>query len=257
MNPTQIVLKAVDAIFTRFDADCAAPLLATDYVQHNPAVPTGAAPILGFIPLLRESGIALTIHRVISEGPLVVLHSTYRNAQLFGGETLVGFDVFRVNEAGQLAEHWDNLQPLQSQTASGNSMTDGVSEISDRALTAANRTLVEGFVHDVLHGHAAERVSDYIDGPNYVQHNPLVENGLDGLGRALEAFAAAGQAMRYTRTPLLIAEGDFVFAASEGALGDTPTAFFDLFRVAHRKIVEHWDVVAPIPAEMAHSNGKF
>lgn len=257
MNPTQIVLAAVDAIFTRFDAERAAQLLATDYIQHNPGVPSGAAPILDFIPALRDSGIALTIHRVISEGALVVLHSTYHNAQLFGGETLVGFDVFRVDEAGLVAEHWDNLQPLQHETASGNGMTDGVCAIDDHALTTVNRTLVEGFVHDVLHGHAAERVSEYIDGPNYVQHNPLVENGLDGLGRALEAFAAAGQAMRYTRSPLLVAQGDFVFAASEGTLGDTPTAFFDLFRVAQRKIVEHWDVVATIPAEMAHNNGKF
>lgn len=31
----------------------------------------------------------------------------------------------------------------------------------------------------------------------------------------------------------------------------------DLFRVEDGKIVEHWDVIAEIPSEMAHDNGKF
>jgi predicted SnoaL-like aldol condensation-catalyzing enzyme len=52
-----------------------------------------------------------------------------------------------------------------------------------------------------------------------------------------------------------VAEGNF--AASEGAFGGKPTAFFDLFRVDNGKIAEHWDVMADIPAKMAHGNGKF
>ena len=64
-------------------------------------------------------------------------------------------------------------------------------------------------------------------------------------------------AMRYDETHLIVAEGNFVFTASEGAMGDAPTAFFDLFRVEDGKIVEHWDTVSEIPSEMAHENGKF
>jgi predicted SnoaL-like aldol condensation-catalyzing enzyme len=29
------------------------------------------------------------------------------------------------------------------------------------------------------------------------------------------------------------------------------------FRLDDGKIVEHWDVISEIPAEMAHDNGKF
>ena len=54
-----------------------------------------------------------------------------------------------------------------------------------------------------------------------------------------------------------VAEGNFVFAASEGTFGGKPTAFFDLFRVDNGKVAEHWDVMADIPAKMAHGNGKF
>ncbi|WP_405166632.1 hypothetical protein OG203_16965 [Nocardia sp. NBC_01499] len=44
---------------------------------------------------------------------------------------------------------------------------------------------------------------------------------------------------------------------SEGSLGGTPTAFYDLFRIADGKIVEHWDVINEIPTAFAHDNGMF
>lgn len=256
MPPKDLVLSAVRSIFVDFDPATAEQLLAADYRQHNVGVPTGAAPILGFIPSLKESGITITIHRVIAEGDLVVVHATYGNATAFGGDTLVAFDVFRVAD-GKVAEHWDNLQPLVDQTASGRGMTDGVTDITDHDRTSANRALVERFIHDVLQGHAPEKITDHISTQTYLQHNPLVADGLEGLGAALKAFAEAGQAMSYARTPIIVAEGNFVFSASEGHLGPTPTAFFDLFRIEEGKIVEHWDTVAAIPDAMPHRNGKF
>ncbi len=256
MSVTETVLNAVSAIFIQFDAEAAAQALAADYIQHNTAVPTGAAPIVGFIPALKDSGITVTTHRVITEGDLVVMHNTYENAQAFGADTLVAFDVFRV-EDGKVAEHWDNLQVPGAPNASGRSMTDGATEITDVDLTAANKAVVSGFVRDVLHGAAPQNIEAYISTDTYLQHNPYVADGLDGLGAALQAMAEAGQNMRYDATHMIVAEGNFVFTASEGALGATPTAFFDLFRLQDGKIVEHWDTISEIPSEMAHDNGKF
>jgi predicted SnoaL-like aldol condensation-catalyzing enzyme len=193
---------------------------------------------------------------VITEGDLVVLHATYGNAIAFGADTLVAFDVFRVADF-KVVEHWDNLQPLVSNTASGNSMTDGETEITDHDRTAANKALIENFIRDVLQGQAPETITNYVSTEAYVQHNPLVANGLDGLGTALEAMAEAGQAMSYARTHVIVAEGNFVFSASEGLMGSTPTAFFDLFRIKDGKIVEHWDTISTIPDTMPHTNGKF
>lgn len=31
-------------------------------------------------------------------------------------------------------------------------------------------------------------------------------------------------------------------------------AYYDLFHVQDGKIVEHWDVISPIPAELPHTN---
>lgn len=256
MTPSEIVLAAMAAIFTDFDVDAATPLLAEDYIQHNPGVPTGAAPALGFIPGLKESGISIETHRVIAEGDLVVMHNTYTNAQAFGGDVLVAFDVFRV-EDGKVAEHWDNLIPVAAPNPSGRTQTDGATEITDLDKTAENKAAVEGFIADILQGGAPDKITDYVSTETYLQHNPDVADGLDDLGAALAAMAEAGMAMTYAKTHLVVAEGNFVFAASEGALGDTPTAFYDLFRLEDGLIVEHWDVISEIPAEMAHDNGKF
>jgi predicted SnoaL-like aldol condensation-catalyzing enzyme len=257
MSATEIVLNTIAAIFVNFDPEAATALLAPGYIQHNPGVPTGAAPIIGFIPALQDSGIGVTTHRIIAEGDFVVLHNTYTNAHAFGAATLVAFDVYRV-ENGKAAEHWDNLQAPGGPNPSGRTMTDGATEITDRHLTAENKALVTAFANDVLIGGQFDRVTDYITGGNgYLQHNPQIGDGLDALGAAFAALARAGTPVTYTRVHRTVAEGNFVFLMSEGAIGPAPTAFFDLFRVADGRIVEHWDVVSPIPSEMAHDNGKF
>lgn len=256
MNARETVEAAVKAIFVDFDAQLAEALLAPGYIQHNTGVPTGAAPILGFIPALKASGLRVTTHRALSEGDLVVLHNTYENAAAFGAPTLAAFDLFRV-EDGRVAEHWDNLQPLAAPNPSGRGMTDGVAHISDRERTAANKGLVLRFAEAILVGGQAARLGEFLSPETYIQHNPLVADGIEGLGAALAQFAAAGRAIRYDRVHKSVAEGDFVFLMSSGWMGETPTAYFDLFRVANGRIVEHWDVVSAIPAQMAHANGKF
>ena len=256
MSNKEIVLAAVDALFVRFDAEAAAELLAPDYIQHNPGVPSGAAPLLGFVPALAESGLEVEIHRVLAEDDLVVLHTTYRNAQAFGAEQMVAFDVFRVAD-GKLVEHWDNLTALTPPNPSGRTQTDGATEITDRDRTAENKALVIDFVNTVLRDGAGERSAEFISTETYLQHNSSVADGLEGLGAALATWAEQGITMHYDQIHLVVAEGNFVFTASEGTLAGKPTAFYDLFRVQDGRIVEHWDVIADIPEEMAHDNGKF
>ena len=57
----------------------------------------------------------------------------------------------------------------------------------------------------------------------------------------------------------VLAEGNFVLSVSEGSLGGVHTSFYDLFRVAGGKIVEHWDTIEAVPprSEWKNDNGKF
>jgi predicted SnoaL-like aldol condensation-catalyzing enzyme len=253
----RLALGFLAAAFTDFDPAAAQAILAPDYIQHNPGVPTGAEPVLQFIPALKASGIALATHRVLTDGNFVITHNTYTNAQAFGAPTLVAFDVFRI-ENGKLAEHWDNLQAPEAPNASGRTLTDGPIEVTDLDKTEANKALVTEFAQTVLIGGAFDRIGEYIIGGDaYRRHNPFFGDGLQALGEAFAAFAKQGKAIQYTKIHQIIGEGNFVLIMAEGTLGEAPTAYYDLFRLDNGRIVEHWDVIQAIPATMAHENGKF
>lgn len=258
MTPQEMAIALLTAVFVDYDVDAARGLLAPDYIQHNPSIPTGADGILSVIPYVKDAGLTVTTHRIISEGDLVVLHNTYENADILGAPTLVAFDVLRM-EDGKFVEHWDNLQAPPATTASGRSMTDGPTEVTDHDKTADNKAVVRGFVEDVFLDGKVEKAPDYIiaDPGAYHQHNPWVADGLDAVGKAFVELAEAGQGFSFSKLHMIVAEGNFVFTMTEGKMGGAPTAFFDLWRVEDGKIVEHWDTIEAIPEEMAHDNGKF
>lgn len=254
MSPKDLVIALFTAAFVDHDPDAARTLVTPDYIQHNPAIATGADALVDLISFVEQSGMTVTTHRIITEGDLVVLHSTFDNAQTLGAPTIPAFDVFRVAD-GKVAEHWDNLQPVPEATVSGRGMTDGPTVVTDLDKTEENKALVLGFVHDVLGGAAPEKATEYSQ--VYLQHNPNLADGIDGLLEGTKAWAEQGFVITKFEPQIVVAEGNFVFVASEATVSGKPWAFFDLWRVENGLIVEHWDVVSPTPAEMAHNNGKF
>lgn len=258
MTPQELALALLTAVFSDYDPEAARAVLAPDYIQHNLTIPTGADGLINLIPILQENGVGVATHRVIVDGDYVVTHNTFENADIFGAAQLASFDVFRI-EDGLLAEHWDNLQPVPTETASGRTMFDGPTEVVDLELTKANRALVEGFLQDVFLDGNVQNAGNYIiSAPGaYLQHNPLVGDGLDQLGAAFDYLAENGQGFSFSEVHLVLAQGNFVFSMTEGAMGNTPTAFFDLWRVENGMIVEHWDTIEAIPEEAVHDNGKF
>ncbi len=95
-------------------------------------------------------------------------------------------------------------------------------------------------------------------GPKYIQHNPGAPDGIEGF----KAFIA----MRKEKFPnakseikRAFAEGDFVILHVHGVRepGERGVAIVDIFRLENGKIVEHWDVVQPIPEKAANTNGMF
>ncbi|WP_433186804.1 nuclear transport factor 2 family protein [Actinoallomurus sp. CA-150999] len=90
--------------------------------------------------------------------------------------------------------------------------------------------------------------------PTYRQHSSLAADGPEAL-RGL--VASLGDDFRYEGARV-IADGDLVaLHGTYYGFGPDPLVAFDLFRVENGKIVEHWDVVAPIPDSLPHGNGLF
>ncbi|MFD4605623.1 nuclear transport factor 2 family protein [Streptomyces sp. NPDC058464] len=252
MSSKDIVLKAAGELFGDRDPGAVDRWVAADYRQHSSLAADGPEALRTLVAGLAED-FRYEGARVIADGDLVALHGTYHG---FGPVPLVAFDLFRVDAYGRLAEHWDALTPVVTDTASGRSQTDGPSAPADPDRTEANRALVAEFAQKVLVGADYSVLTDYISTDTYRQHNPEAADGLDGFGAAAAKWAEQGKNLVYKTVHQVVAEGDLVLLQSEGEFG-VPVAYWDLFRVADGRIVEHWDVIAPIPAELPHTNGLF
>ena len=76
----ETALKAQDAFFKEYSVDGIKKYFTEDYIQHNPHVPTGREPFLGFLEPLKNSGTTATTHRILQDGDFIVLHNSYDNA---------------------------------------------------------------------------------------------------------------------------------------------------------------------------------
>ncbi|MEM7512426.1 MAG: nuclear transport factor 2 family protein [Bacteroidota bacterium] len=223
------------------------------YIQHNLAVKDGLAGFGEVMQNAPEGGFSANVVRAFEDGDYVFTHTEY---DFFGPKA--GFDVFRF-EDGKIVEHWDNLIEVKPANPSGHTQFDGPTSSTDLDKTEANKALVEDFITTILMNGEMDKVTNFVSTETYTQHNPDVADGLDGLGAAIEAMASQGIFMKYNTVHKVLGEGDFVLTLSEGTLGDAPTSYYDLFRVADGKIVEHWDVIETImpESEWQNQNGKF
>jgi predicted SnoaL-like aldol condensation-catalyzing enzyme len=240
------------------DVDTIRALANPDYIQHNPFIPTGLEPFIELLPVLAEAGTTAENIRMFQDGDFVFMHNIWRNAEPFGAPEMVAFDIIRVDENGRVAEHWDALQPLVLETVSGRTQTDGPTEVTDLDQTEANKALAVALVQDVLMGRDPARITDYISAESYAQHNPMIADGLEGITAAVETLSAQNNMFQYTEIHAVLGEGNFVLTVSEGQWNGTTNAFYDLFRMEDGMIVEHWDVIQPVPTEgLANTNGMF
>jgi predicted SnoaL-like aldol condensation-catalyzing enzyme len=254
------IKKAQELIntFASGDADKASSLLAEGYIQHNLAYGTGRDAFVGSVQYLASAPVKTTVNniRAYEDGDKVFLQTVYNFA---GAGEQVGFDIFRIDADGKIAEHWDNLAAKAAPNPSGRTQIDNLAPVKDLEKTEENREVVKNFLHDVMMGKAPEKTPEYFDNGKYIQHNTGIADGLDGLGVALEALGKQGIQMIYTTVHQVLAQGDMVLAVSEGTFGGAPTSYYDLWRVENGKIAEHWDVMETIADQSAwqNQNGKF
>ena len=211
------VLEALENTLLAGDVEAVDQYFADDIIQHNEMFANGIEAQKGVVAFLAGNGnFKAEYVRVIADDDLVAVHARYEG---FGDTPVIGFDVFRV-EDGKIAEHWDNLIPEQPPNPSGRTQIDGATEITDLDKTEANKAKVEEFITKALIEHERGGLSPSTSTPsNYLQHNPMVADGLEGFGAFMAQMAEQGITMDYSKVHQVIGEGNFVLTLSEGALG--------------------------------------
>jgi len=126
-----------------------------------------------------------------------------------------------------------------------------------QAQLEANKNLVLAFYEQIIGRKDFDAALPYM-GNTYTQHAPYASDGHDGLRAWLAGFKAAFPNHRY-EVKRVIAEGPYVMLHLHGTGGPNPhgESVVDIFRIENGKVVEHWDIIQPIPDTADNANSMF
>lgn len=134
--------------------------------------------------------------------------------------------------------------------ASGAAMAGGAQE-------EANRKTVLACYEKGLNQKDADAALAYV-GDRYVQHNPNAADGPDGF-RKFIGFLRDKFPNSHSEIKRSFVDGDYVILHVHAVRepGSRGNAIVDIFKLENGKVVEHWDVVQPIPENPANNNTMF
>jgi predicted SnoaL-like aldol condensation-catalyzing enzyme len=120
-----------------------------------------------------------------------------------------------------------------------------------------NKKTVVDFYEKGLNEKDFEAASKYF-GPRYTQHNPNAPDGPEGFKTFLQFLKEKFPASR-SEIKRVFADGDYVILHVHAVRepGTRGNAIVDIFKLENGRIVEHWDVVQPVPEKSANANGMF
>ncbi|UWU26046.1 ester cyclase (plasmid) [Rhizobium sp. CB3060] len=257
----EIVVHFYDQLFTHGNLEVINQYIGNEYINHNPNGGDGAESLRGFIKYFKSAhpNMTHTVHRVLAEDDLVLLHSHAILEPGTAGQAVI--DIYRVLD-GKIVEHWDVIQPVPETTVSGNDMfttlsaTTGSSPDPNGSATESKK-VVMALIDELTVKRDLTAYDRYVLDP-YYQHNPKRVNGV---AAEREGFVSAFAAMPNLSIDVkrVIADGDMVavHANFKPHPDDRGMAVIELFRVRDGKVVEHWDANQPVPETSRNTNTMF
>ncbi len=126
-------------------------------------------------------------------------------------------------------------------------------------MSDATQTALDFFDALMVRKRPAEAAERFFGPEGYIQHNPNVPSGpaagfVESISGLFERFPDWS-----TEIKRVITEGDLVVVHHHvrQTKDDLGSAVVDIFRVIDGKLIEHWDVVQPVPAEAKNDNTMF
>lgn len=120
-----------------------------------------------------------------------------------------------------------------------------------------NKKIVAAFYDAALNQKDFDKASQYL-GARYTQHNPLAVDGREGF-KGFITFLKDKFPNTRSEIKRIFADGDYVIVHVHAVRepGTRGNAIVDIFKLENGKVVEHWDVIQPIPEKAANDNGMF
>lgn len=137
-------------------------------------------------------------------------------------------------------------------------LTAAPAQAASKQQMEINKKNVVAFYDAAINKKDFEAAKKYF-GAGYKQHNPTAADGPDGL-KGFIAFLKDKFPNSKSEFKRVFADGDYVIVHVHAVRepGTRGNAIIDIFRLDGKgKIVEHWDVVQPIPEKPANENGMF
>lgn len=249
------VMRMFNTVLAQGQLDALDSLVSRSYIPQTAPLKDVSALTPGLDALkerLRQRGrTPHEVKRIIADGNYVYAHVKYG-----GAVPVAGGDIFRIDEAGLIAEHWNSRQSLPHDLARGADRFAGGGDPSlpislDRC--AEMKKIMTEVMMEVWSKGRRELVDVYYD-PGYVQHNPDMPGGYhriaEVVGTDIQKYIAAAGGPFPVNAHLIGAEGDLIFVhysvfmAGINRMDGARSVNLDIFRIsAQNRMIEHWDVL--------------
>jgi predicted SnoaL-like aldol condensation-catalyzing enzyme len=119
-----------------------------------------------------------------------------------------------------------------------------------------NKQLVSTAYQRIFGDQDLHAIDEYISS-DFIQHNPTIGDGPDGVHALVQMLASQGVPKQKIEFKHILAEGDIVFLHSRYEMAGKEYRFVDIYRIQNGKLTEHWDAMQQMPDERANNNPLF